>query len=168
MPASRQDLVDQLGLAMQRYQRSTQAFDDAVGRHLGLNPADLRCLDWLADGPKTAGHLAEATGLRPAATTTLIDRLEGKGLVRRVPGAQMPAGARGARPGQAAPGDSAGHHPDREHDPAGTGTLRDLDGKVLGRLSGPGTAGAHGVAATDSGDVYLAQLSGVVQKFVKQ
>jgi DNA-binding beta-propeller fold protein YncE len=48
------------------------------------------------------------------------------------------------------------------------GILRDLDGKVVGRLSGPGTAGAHGVAATDSGDVYLAQLSGVVQKFVKQ
>jgi DNA-binding beta-propeller fold protein YncE len=48
------------------------------------------------------------------------------------------------------------------------GTLRDLNGKVLGRLSGPGTPGAHGVAATDSGDVYLAQLSGVVQKFVKQ
>ena len=85
MSRSRQELVDQLGLAMQRYQRSTQAFDDAVGRHLGLNPADLRCLDWLADGPKTAGQLAEATGLRPAATTTLIDRLEGKGLVRRVP-----------------------------------------------------------------------------------
>ena len=47
------------------------------------------------------------------------------------------------------------------------GTLRDLDGKVLGRLPGPGTAGAHGVAVTESGDVYLAQLSGVVQKFVK-
>jgi DNA-binding beta-propeller fold protein YncE len=48
------------------------------------------------------------------------------------------------------------------------GILRDLDGKVLGRLPGPGTTGAHGVAVTDSGDVYLAQLSGVVQKFVKQ
>ena len=48
------------------------------------------------------------------------------------------------------------------------GTLRTLDGKAVGRLSGPGTAGAHGVAATDSGDVYLAQLSGVVQKFVRQ
>ena len=47
------------------------------------------------------------------------------------------------------------------------GTLRDLDGKVLGRLPGPGTAGAHGVAVTESGDVYLAQLSGVVQKFVR-
>jgi len=48
------------------------------------------------------------------------------------------------------------------------GILRDLNGKVLGQLSGPGTAGAHGVAVTDSGDIYLAQLSGVVQKFVEQ
>jgi len=48
------------------------------------------------------------------------------------------------------------------------GILRDLDGRVLGQLPGPGTAGAHGVVATESGDVYLAQLSGVVQKFVKQ
>lgn len=48
------------------------------------------------------------------------------------------------------------------------GILRDLDGKVLGRLAGPGVAGGHGVAVTDSGDVYIAQLNGVVQKFVKQ
>ena len=46
------------------------------------------------------------------------------------------------------------------------GILRDLDGKVLGTL--PGATGGHGVTVTDSGDVYLAQLSGVVQKFVKQ
>ena len=47
------------------------------------------------------------------------------------------------------------------------GVLRSLDGKAIGRLAGPGTAGAHGVAANESGDVYLAQLSGVVQRFVK-
>jgi len=69
---------------MQRYQRSVQSFDDAVGRHLGLGPADLRCLDWLVDGPKTAGQLSSATGLRPAATTALIDRLEKKGWVERI------------------------------------------------------------------------------------
>lgn len=69
---------------MQRYQRSVQAFDDAVGRMLGLGPADVRCLDWLVDGPKTAGQLSEATGLRPAATTALVDRLTEKGFVRRV------------------------------------------------------------------------------------
>ena len=46
------------------------------------------------------------------------------------------------------------------------GILRDLEGKVLGQL--PGNPGGHGVAVTDSGDVYIAQLSGVVQKFAKQ
>ncbi len=45
--------------------------------------------------------------------------------------------------------------------------LRNLDGTVVGRLPGAIT-GAHGVTVTDSGDVYLAQLTGVVQKFVKQ
>jgi DNA-binding MarR family transcriptional regulator len=69
---------------MQAYQRSTQAFDDIVGRALRLNPADVRGLDWLADGPKTAGELSAGTGLSSAATTTLIDRLEQRGFVRRV------------------------------------------------------------------------------------
>ena len=45
------------------------------------------------------------------------------------------------------------------------GILRDLEGTVLGAL--PGNPGGHGVAVTDSGDVYIAQLNGVVQKFVK-
>jgi DNA-binding beta-propeller fold protein YncE len=49
-----------------------------------------------------------------------------------------------------------------------TGTvLRDLDGKIIGRL--PGATGGHGgIALPASGDVYIAQLSGIVQKFVKQ
>jgi DNA-binding beta-propeller fold protein YncE len=47
------------------------------------------------------------------------------------------------------------------------GTLRDLDGRILGRLPGT-TGGAHGVAVSSDGAVYLAQLNGVVQKFVKQ
>ena len=80
---SRDNLLGDLGLAMQRYQRSVQAFDDAVGRRLGLGPADLRCLDWLADGPKTAGELARGTALTPAATTALVDRLARKGFVER-------------------------------------------------------------------------------------
>jgi DNA-binding MarR family transcriptional regulator len=81
---AREQLVDALGTAMQQYQRSVQAFDDTVGRRLGLGPADLRCLDWLVDGPKSAGQLSAATGLRPAATTALIDRLAQRGFVRRL------------------------------------------------------------------------------------
>jgi hypothetical protein len=72
MVDSRQAVVAAIGAAMQRYQRSVQAFDDAVGRALELGPADLRCLDWLADGPKSAGAVARGAGLR-------------RGLVERVP-----------------------------------------------------------------------------------
>jgi DNA-binding MarR family transcriptional regulator len=83
---SRQQLARELGEAMQRNQRSVQAFDDVVGRRLGLGPADLRCLDWLTGGPLTAGELSTAAGLKPAATTALVDRLARKGYVRRVLG----------------------------------------------------------------------------------
>lgn len=83
MPPKRQPLIAEVGRALQAYQRSTQAFDDEVGRVLGLNPTDLRCLDWLTEGPMTATRLAEATGLSAAATTSMIDRLERKDFVRR-------------------------------------------------------------------------------------
>lgn len=83
MGATRQELIAEIGRAMQAYQRSTQAFDDEVGRVLGVNPTDLRSLDWLSEGPTTASRLAEATGLSAAATTSMIDRLERKGFVRR-------------------------------------------------------------------------------------
>lgn len=85
MTHRRQAVIGEAGAAMQAYQRSTQAFDDAIGRALGLNATDLRGLDWLADGPKSAGELSRGTGLSTAATTTLIDRLERKGYVERVP-----------------------------------------------------------------------------------
>lgn len=80
----RQELIDTLSTAVRAYQRSTDALDDAVAGRFGINRTDLRCLDWLFDGPVTAGHLADATGLSSAAMTALLDRLEAKGLVRRV------------------------------------------------------------------------------------
>ena len=83
MSSRRQALIGELGQAMQAYQRSTQAFDDEVGRVLQVNPVDLRCLDWLTGGPMSASRLAEATGLSAAATTSMIDRLERSGFVRR-------------------------------------------------------------------------------------
>lgn len=83
MRKARQTLITAAGRAMQAYQRSTQAFDDAIGRALRLNPTDLRCLDWLFDRAMTAGDLAAGVGLSTAATTTLIDRLEQRGFVER-------------------------------------------------------------------------------------
>src|SRR5215211_5601905 len=82
--ARRQALIAEVGHATQAFQRSTDAFDDAVAEQLQLNRTDLRCLDWLYDGPKSAGEVAAAIGLSSAATTTLIDRLERRGLVRRI------------------------------------------------------------------------------------
>ena len=45
------------------------------------------------------------------------------------------------------------------------GVLRNLKGKVVARL--PGNPGGHGITVTQSGDVFIAQLSGMIQKFVK-
>ncbi len=47
------------------------------------------------------------------------------------------------------------------------GVLRDLDGKELAKL--PGDVGtAHGIEVTGNGDVYVGQLNGAVQKFVRR
>lgn len=46
------------------------------------------------------------------------------------------------------------------------GVVRDLKGNVVVKL--PDAAGAHGAAVDAAGNIYLAQLSGIVQKFVRQ
>ena len=84
MARTRQAVIAELGIAMQSYQRSNAEFDDEVGRLLDVNPTDLRCLDWLIGGRMSAGELSRATGLSSAATTSMIDRLERKGFVRRI------------------------------------------------------------------------------------
>ena len=84
MANTRRESIAEAEGALQAYERSNRAFDDAVARALRLNPTDLRALDWLAEGPRSAGELRDGTGLSSAATTTLIDRLEGRGFVERV------------------------------------------------------------------------------------
>ncbi|SCK18088.1 DNA-binding transcriptional regulator, MarR family [Streptomyces sp. WMMB 322] len=69
---------------MRRLQQSFHVFDEAAAVHLGLNRTDLRCLDLiLAGGPMPAGELTAAARLSPAATTSVIDRLERAGYVTR-------------------------------------------------------------------------------------
>jgi DNA-binding MarR family transcriptional regulator len=71
--------------ANRAYQRAVDLMDEAATAYLGINRSDGRCLDVLEErGPITAGELAAATGLSPGATTSLVDRLEGEGFVRRV------------------------------------------------------------------------------------
>jgi len=54
-----------------------------VGARLGLNAAERHCLGLLHGGPQSAGAIATATGLTPAAVTALIDRLEARGFLTR-------------------------------------------------------------------------------------
>ena len=56
----------------------------AVGRILGLNVTDMKCLDVMTmRGSATPSQLAEHTGLSSGAITAMIDRLEKAGLVER-------------------------------------------------------------------------------------
>src|SRR5262249_15595983 len=82
---NRRDLIERVSLEIRVQQNATDAFDEAVCEALGINRSDHRCLDTLErQGQMTAGAFAEATGLSSGATTSLIDRLERAGYVRRV------------------------------------------------------------------------------------
>ncbi len=62
----------------------TLMFHQAVAQRLGLNLTDLKCLDLARGEPRlTPGRLAELTGLTTAAVTSILDRLEHSGFVRR-------------------------------------------------------------------------------------
>jgi DNA-binding MarR family transcriptional regulator len=65
-------------------QIASDKMDDAFCRVAGINLTDGRCLDLLDihDG-LTAGELADAASLSPGAVTTVLDRLERRGLVTR-------------------------------------------------------------------------------------
>ena len=82
MPA-RAHLIADIGTAVMRWQDATQAFDGAVGERLALNSAERRCLSFLFAGPQSASAIADAVGLTRAAVTSLVDRLEERGFVKR-------------------------------------------------------------------------------------
>lgn len=79
------ELVRQLGALVMRWQDATQRFDEEVGAMFQLGPAERLCLSFLTSGPQTASAIARATRLTPAAVTSLIDRLETRNFVRRLP-----------------------------------------------------------------------------------
>lgn len=72
---------EQFGRNLSAY---TLLFHQAVADHLGLNVTDLKCLDLArSEARLTPGRLAEVTGLTTAAVTSVLDRLERSGFVRR-------------------------------------------------------------------------------------
>lgn len=67
-------------------QTAVHQMDEAAHRAMGISATDGRCLD-IVDrrGLISAGKLATEAGLTTGAITAVLDRLEDKGLVRRVP-----------------------------------------------------------------------------------
>lgn len=77
------DAIAAISSGLREWQETREAFEEAVGDKLGLIVAERRCLAALLDGPRAAGALAQASGLTPAAATSMIDRLERRGFVER-------------------------------------------------------------------------------------
>src|SRR5262249_37287290 len=96
-------------------------FHGAVAARFRLTATDLKTLDILQrQGTRSAGELAAHTGLATPSVTALIDRLEAKGLIRRVRGPRS-----AARDGRADPGAGEGGRPAvRPVEPADAPPLR--------------------------------------------
>jgi DNA-binding MarR family transcriptional regulator len=81
---SRDELIRRFIGAVRASQTANQMLDAAIADYLGIHATAFRCIDILdQEGPMTAGRLAERARLSPGATTTIVDRLEEKGLARR-------------------------------------------------------------------------------------
>ena len=82
---TKQQLMEELVLALRASQSAVDEMDEAAAKALGINRTDGRCLDIIdREGPLTAGKLAERSGLTTAAVTAVLDRLEKAGYARRV------------------------------------------------------------------------------------
>lgn len=79
------DLRQALLEASKKHSTLTIMFHQHVAKALGLNITDHKCLDYVLGMEKvTAGQLADMTGLTTGAITSVLNRLEKAGFVRRV------------------------------------------------------------------------------------
>lgn len=78
-------LLSALAIAGRESSTATVMFHTAIAERAGLTATDAKAMDILTrHGALTAGELSEHTGLATASVTSLIDRLEARGRVRRV------------------------------------------------------------------------------------
>jgi DNA-binding MarR family transcriptional regulator len=82
--SKRTELVYEIGFAISQWQDAFETFDETVGGIYQLTSAERRCISFVSHGAQTASAIAKAVVLTPAAVTSLIDRLEARGFVRRV------------------------------------------------------------------------------------
>ena len=81
---SKQSAVDRAARAAADFGDAADAVRQAAAAALGLNRTDFRILAGLRGGePVSAGELAVAAGLSPAAATEAVQRLAARGLLTR-------------------------------------------------------------------------------------
>ncbi|NVO23285.1 MarR family winged helix-turn-helix transcriptional regulator [Donghicola mangrovi] len=79
------DRTDQSLIALRRILRATELYSRDLAQSAGLTPAQLRVLQITAarDGSATPKALATQMGVSQATVTSLLDRLEARGLAKR-------------------------------------------------------------------------------------
>jgi len=84
MKFNKKRLVNQVIMGARENSIGVVLFHQAVGRILGINITDMKCLDIIViRGSANPSQLAKLTGLSTGSTTAMIDRLEKKGLIER-------------------------------------------------------------------------------------
>lgn len=72
--------------AGRRVSQAAVVYHSKVAAHFGLGATDMKALDLIQSaGPLTPSELAERMGFAPASVTAMVDRLQARGLLRRVP-----------------------------------------------------------------------------------
>ncbi len=118
---SKQLAVERAAKAAQEFGAATDAVDEAASVAFGVNRTDLRIVGVVHDrGPLTAGQVAAAVDLSPAAATTAIQRLVARGHLTR----QVDAGDR--RRAVVALTGPALHLVDRVYGPVGESGVAEL------------------------------------------
>jgi DNA-binding MarR family transcriptional regulator len=80
------ELRRKVGMALRALGSDLDRLDEAIADRFGLHRTDLRCLEIVArHGSISAGRLAAVAGLSTSAVTSVIDRMERAGRMRRVP-----------------------------------------------------------------------------------
>jgi DNA-binding MarR family transcriptional regulator len=83
-PASADPAINEIVQTSRAWSTATVVMHSALAARLGLHATDHKAVDVLLQhGPLTAGELADRMALTNSAVTTMVDRLERVGLVRR-------------------------------------------------------------------------------------
>jgi len=80
---NRKDLSNQVVREVQASATMAVFFHTTMAERIGISTIEEKTLHMLSSGRLTAGELSKRTGLANASITSLIDRLEQKGYVRR-------------------------------------------------------------------------------------